>query len=310
MKFTGVIFFLLISFVGAIPATNQASSNDTFMVTDLDPHHYKGYWIDYTNELLSVKRHDNFNIVEDYHKDIPDDLIKRDAKEIDTHTFWNEEHLMQYPQVLDNKLNVIILKEEREIMYYSEEDQTWISHQFDSNVHDGVDKDKTLVPFYNETLVPYHDLIPVTSCLSNEFGSGGSVSRQYSFNLQASNTAGFGFTVSVFFTSFGLGLDMGIGTTTTVNFSSSYSCDIAAGEIGQLFVQPFMVEYPQSHRRVMRINKRLRKIFRGRDIEMIERFRMIALVKPNHYCISEKDESKLSCGSTVGGTIEYKTEIE
>lgn len=131
----------------------------------------------------------------------------------------------------------------------------------------------------------------VTGCSSNEYGDGGSLSGSVSRTFGTTATLDMTMTFPVLEQVVPVQPNMGMNleSASLVSFSFNYNCDVPKGKIGQIFLQPFEVEYLGAKTREWTIKQKTMDRGEWKDIEETVRVPCI-LEKPRVMCITEKDQ--------------------
>ncbi|CUM64491.1 uncharacterized protein PRCAT00002096001 [Priceomyces carsonii] len=216
--------------------------------------------------------------------------ININNKEGSTLYIINNEDDMKDPRkgdlMYDTK-NVFLFKSSRVSLYYNETDASWYSFKL---------KDKLTSPVKPQT---FSDLIPVTACLSSKDGDGGSVSITYEVDIQASDYLAGSGTFAPSMSPLSLSGTLGVTVGPTFSYIGSYTCNIDAGEYGQLFIEPFYVEVPESSRIQVAYEKHKGVVLKGKKYEEFNKFKVLVKNKPNHYCVSGKTKDDLQCSGDI-----------
>ena len=139
-------------------------------------------------------------------------------------------------------------------------------------------------------------IIPVTGCLSNEFGDGGVLSGGVTktFGKTATLDLPMAFELIGYILPLQPVLDYKLEAASMVSVSFNYNCAVPRGKVGQIFLQPFEVEFLEVQLRELRLEGRSKRIVRGEWEDVEEDVRIPSIrEKPRIMCITEKE--KLEC---------------
>lgn len=188
-------------------------------------------------------------------------------------------------ELMKNKQNVFYFKDTQSSVYYDHEDKDWFEYSL-----------KKEEP---ATVHAFPDLIPISPCIDSSEGDGGYVSQKYEVGLTITGTLGPQLSYNI--SPITIGANIGLAVAPSFSFSGSYECDVAKGQYGQMFIEPFYVDLPSGGRRKVAYRKFRGIVANGESYESFSRFKMIAKHKPNHYCLVDTDPGNLQCGDKIGG---------
>lgn len=174
-----------------------------------------------------------------------------------------------------NKHHQYYLQQERQTVYY---DDGWKVYQV------------TQPP----SMSYHHLLIPITLCMDNSHGLGGAVEFTYEIEVLAGTSLGASLSVPLGVT---LGVELGVGFSLAYSYSSTMSCEVGKGEYGQLFMQPLLIEVPESSLSTVRWDKH-RQMIRG-ETTTFESFRVLSRHMPNVFCVSDTTPLALKCNAVI-----------
>lgn len=132
--------------------------------------------------------------------------------------------------------NIIKLEDTQLIIYYDEDERKWYLHRFNKPNYD--------------LLEDISGRIPVSWCLDMTDGKGGFISPSVEVELAsgggsnlAGGYAGVGqFKGDIFKVAFGVSL------ATSVRFTGGMTCNVGAGQYGQVFIRPYVFTVPEGER--------------------------------------------------------------
>ncbi|CAH2350894.1 hypothetical protein CLIB1423_02S07558 [[Candida] railenensis] len=147
----------------------------------------------------------------------------------------------------------------------------------------------------NITLQTYPGFIPLSTCQSQELGEGGSLTLKYS--LSGAAKFGIAKSISQSIAIFTLEFTQSEVLARYRVFSSSDTCSLKAGSVGQIIARPSYVSfYPRE--RYSRWSKTAMK-FLG-DEEFDENVQELKLLSKTHAYCATSDYVKLFCNSEIG----------
>ncbi|KAK6197474.1 uncharacterized protein RJT21DRAFT_128789 [Scheffersomyces amazonensis] len=290
IKSVVLVLSSIIVFVEAYPAIILTDTIDGILQKSSEAEGVNYWAIDWTNKNPTIGPLSLSNKTKIPYDDQHVEALGKRDEDRNIYIFNTESDLQKHPEAFENKRNGIILKEDQKTMYYSEKEDSWIIQEYKKTPK-------------KDLIIPYTDKIPVTSCLDSTQGSGGGIARSYSFSITANGKLYFEFSQGI--GSYTFGLNAGVSTSTSQTFSYSYSCNVEEGYVGQLYVQPFMVQIPQSTTTRIYYDNVMHKYERGAMLDELQRMRVIADRQPAHHCVVVKDASLLQCNVPIGGTLLY-----
>lgn len=172
--------------------------------------------------------------------------ISEDTKAGQTYVIENLDYFKteEGRQLLKHEENVIKVDDDKLVVYFDDNERKWYLHRFNTPLGDN--------NFVNTTRS-----FPVSSCLDMTDGNGGfispSIEVEAAGGINAGNSEGikgFGqFEGDIFKVVFGLSL------STSVKFSGSITCNVKAGQYGQVLLSPYVFNIPEGER----VNVEVRK---------------------------------------------------
>ncbi|KAG2733040.1 hypothetical protein G9P44_004030 [Scheffersomyces stipitis] len=93
---------------------------------------------------------------------------------------------------------------------------------------------------YEDEEVTRYPHIPISACQSQEFGQEGSISFSYAFSSTLHSKHNFDVTFSITYMIFSvaLGMKMSVELTSTREVSGTTTCNLKAGQVGQIWASP------------------------------------------------------------------------
>lgn len=162
--------------------------------------------------------------------------------------------------------------------------------------------DKWIEVQSNQSLEVLGPRIPVTGCLNNEFGDGGTLEGLFSKTFGKTATFDLPYAFS-FNDRFKGNLDSALGVGPSITIQSSYVCTISANQTGQVFLQPYFTEVDDATFRFLTIKQRdvVRPHFRDTryiltgEWKTVPSFTILSLnSKPIITCVTDND--MIQCG--------------
>ncbi|KAK6455618.1 uncharacterized protein RJT20DRAFT_48533 [Scheffersomyces xylosifermentans] len=153
--------------------------------------------------------------------------------------------------------------------------------------------------------------VPLSACLSNRFGDGGSLAGTFSTTFGKTLTLDFplGYEFGSRFSAF---IDWSPEVKSSLTISATYSCDVPKGKRGQMFLQPYFVEVgnPETRTIIIKKGRSIKNPFKkkpqhlsigdwehyGKSIRLNSPF-----LKPIFTCVTE--DELLMCNGNVLGPI-------
>ncbi|ABN68717.2 predicted protein [Scheffersomyces stipitis CBS 6054] len=195
----------------------------------------------------------------------------------------------KYAHLAEDKNNAFYFVDTGSSMYYDDREGQWVEIQ---------KKDKSAAPKLKE--VPYS--IPVSACIDSRYGSGGSVTNQYSISISMSNSAGIGASINFMALPLGLSLTIATKVANSLSISGSYTCNIGPKQYGQLSISPKMVEVPALTRKGYYFDKMDGFVASNSKLSELAKFKILSLYPPTHYCMVDTTPKKLQCAAARGET--------
>lgn len=150
--------------------------------------------------------------------------------------------------------------------------------------------------------------LPLTGCLNNQHGDGGSISGSFSKNFGKTSSLDLSYGID-FGGNFQGSLDYALSVGTSISVSASYSCTIPGKTTGQMFISPFFVEIDNGQYRVLKVKKRRSwkkpLVKKPKDVEVggwkaANKVRVSSLgTKPIFSCVT--DPRYLACDANIIG---------
>lgn len=244
MKLKIIIYFLFI--IIGIEANLSDISNFSFEITSLDESKEDFFTNIKENDYNNTK----FYKVDDYNEIYEDYLYILEDDTIDDIVFYIKEtdsFLAKRYNKLDENEEIIDMddmddKVQKRAKERNNKDE-WIEYSFE-------DVEENVYPGY----------IPISPCLSQEYGKLGSVTFTYSFNqqtnIQKTFVSTFGIPLGMFSASIALTLEVAITKSSTTQ--GQIQCNINQGTIGQVLLKPIFIACVPKRRKMKWLSK-LRK---------------------------------------------------
>lgn len=188
----------------------------------------------------------------------------------------------KYKNLTKNINNYFFIKKTQTLFYYDKDEKSWYQlKKIDTSI-------KHLDP------EPLKELVPVSQCIDNKHGIGGAIHRQYTVTLQTTIKGSVGIALSIYY--FDTGLSTMSKASPSVTFTNLIICNSQKGEYTQMFIEPFIVNLPNTLRqKILFIKQQGFTIHKGKKNEILSKIRLIANKIPTHICMNHKNMNELQC---------------
>lgn len=241
---------------------------------------YEGNVIDFTKNVRQVISKNNYTaLIEKYSRKLISLFAMSTKGNIYILNSSEDLKKKEHSNYMSSKDNQIYFQQTKSMVFFNRTDNHWNEY---------------FAP--REVEINRYNLIPVGNCLTCTTKGGCNLSQKYtrgltivdSFNANIERTSWiiltgtFGFAYS--FTS-----------AQSFTYSDTYQCNLANGQVGQIYIEPKYVEMGESYVKRVKFNKLKGLIYKHKYGKRYQKMRLLLNERPTHHCIVRDIDCGLDC---------------